>query len=74
MIERDDDRATEPASERLAATAEEARAAEQSGDWRAANDAWRRYRLIADTQRDPDDLLADGIRLSRLAIELARPA
>ncbi|MGI8592848.1 MAG: hypothetical protein ACR2ML_00480 [Solirubrobacteraceae bacterium] len=72
MIERDKVGATKLAAERLGATAEEARAAEQSGDWRAANDAWRRYRLIADAQRDPDDLLADGIRLSRLAIELAR--
>ena len=74
MIEQDNVGAGDLAVERLSATAEEARAAEQSGDWRAANDAWRRYRLIADAQRDPNDLLADGVRLSKLAVELARSA
>lgn len=37
----------------------------------AANEAWRRYRLISDTARDPDELLAEGIALSQMGIELA---
>lgn len=55
---------------RLDAAAEEARAAELRGDV-TASDAWRRYRLIADSLRDPDELLAEGIELSCFALELA---
>lgn len=48
-----------------------ARAAEARGEDAAAGEAWRRYRLIRDAARDPDELLAEGIALSRSAIELA---
>jgi negative regulator of sigma E activity len=55
-------------------TAEVARAAEACGEDEAAGEAWRRYRLIRDAARNPDELLAEGIALSRSAIELARPS
>jgi type II secretory pathway component PulK len=48
-----------------------ARAAEQRGDDALAGKEWRRYRLIKDAHRDPDELLAEGIALSMQAIELA---
>jgi len=57
--------------ERLAAAGEAARAAESRGDEPAANEAWRRYRLIEDAMRDPDELLAEGVALSRVAQRLA---
>jgi len=50
-----------------------ARAAEASGEDAAAGEAWRRYRLIRDATRDPDELLAEGVALSRSAMELAAP-
>jgi hypothetical protein len=56
---------------RLACTASVARAAEDAGDEAAASEAWRRYRLIKDALRDPDELLLEGIALSETAIELA---
>ena len=59
---------------RLKAVAAEARAAEARGDEAAVNDAWRRYRIISDTARDPDELLAEGIALSAFALELAGAA
>jgi hypothetical protein len=58
-------------SHRLQEAADAAHAAEARGDDAAANEAWRRYRLINDAGRDPDDLLAEGIALSNIAIELA---
>jgi negative regulator of sigma E activity len=61
----------EQSSKRLDAAARAAHAAEARGDDAAANEAWRRYRLIRDAARDPDALLAEGIALSRMAIELA---
>lgn len=57
--------------QRLRQAAREARAAEARGDDAAANEAWRRYRLIRDVGRDPDELLAEGIALSNMAMELA---
>lgn len=57
--------------ERLAA---EAREAQQRGEGWVAGEIWRRYELVRDAGRDPDDLLAEGIALSRTAIELARQA
>jgi hypothetical protein len=45
--------------------------AEAVGNDAAANEAWRRYRLISDTLRDLDELLAEGIALSQAGIELA---
>ncbi|MDP9133519.1 MAG: hypothetical protein M3N56_01680 [Actinomycetota bacterium] len=47
-----------------------ARAAEARQDDWAAGDAWRRYRLIRDAARDPDELLAQGVALSQQAVEL----
>jgi len=58
--------------QRLRQAARDAHAAESRGDDAAANEAWRRYRLIHDASRDPDELLAEGIALSKMAIELAR--
>jgi hypothetical protein len=50
-----------------------ARAAEARRDERAAGEAWRRYRLIRDAGRDPEELLAEGIALSNQALALAAP-
>lgn len=58
-------------SRRLDDAAQVARAAEAAGDDAVAGEAWRRYRLIRDGARDPDELLAEGIALSECAIELA---
>jgi negative regulator of sigma E activity len=60
-----------PANERLTAAASEAHAAEASDDFATANQAWRRYRLIGDTLRDPDELLAEGVALSESGRRLA---
>jgi hypothetical protein len=57
--------------QRLQQAARDAHAAEARGDDAAANEAWRRYRLIQDASRDPDELLAEGIALSNMAMELA---
>jgi hypothetical protein len=61
-------------AERAARAAAQATAAEARHDGPAANDAWRRYRLIRDGQRDPDELLAEGIALSVIALALSREA
>lgn len=61
-------------SERLARLAGEARDAEGRGDGWAAGEAWRRYELVCDAGRDPDELLAEGVALSRLALDLAAQA
>jgi|HubBroStandDraft_4_1064222.scaffolds.fasta_scaffold06083_3 hypothetical protein len=58
---------------RLDEASRAARAAEASGEDAVACEAWRRYRLIRDAARDPDELLAEGIALSRSAMELAAP-
>lgn len=58
-------------TERLRVVAREALSAEERGDWDAVDAAWTRYRLIEDAGRDPDELLAEGIALSRFAISLA---
>lgn len=58
---------------RLDDASQAARAAEASGQDAVAGEEWRRYRLISDAARDPDELLAEGIALSRSAIELATP-
>jgi len=57
--------------QRLHQASRDAHAAEARGDDAAANEAWRRYRLITDAARDPDELLAEGIALSQMGIELA---
>ncbi len=48
-----------------------AREAESRGDDARAGEEWRRYRLIKDASRDPDDLLTEGIALSVHAAQLA---
>ena len=58
-------------AERLEEAGRAAHAAEARHDEAAAGEAWRRYRLIRDAGRDPDELLAEGIALSNLAIALA---
>ena len=60
------DRPAAPA--RDAATA--AHAAQERGDPWAASEAWRRYVLIEDAQRDPQELLDEGVALSKVAIDL----
>jgi hypothetical protein len=37
----------------------------------AAGESGRRYELVRDGGRDPDELLAEGIALSAMAIDLA---
>lgn len=49
----------------------EAREAEARRDGWAANELWRRYELVRDAGRDPDELLAEGVALSRVAMNLA---
>jgi negative regulator of sigma E activity len=58
-------------SERLEGAGNRARAAEARGDDAVAGEEWRRYRLIRDAGRDPDELLAEGIALSVRAAKLA---
>lgn len=48
-----------------------ARDAEALGDDARAGEEWRRYRLIRDASRDPDELLAEGLALSVQAAEIA---
>lgn len=55
---------------RLSQAAAAAHAAEGRGDTWAANDAWRRYVLIEDAMRDPQELLDEGVALSKVAIDL----
>ncbi|HEX2706810.1 MAG TPA: hypothetical protein VHM66_02245 [Solirubrobacterales bacterium] len=57
--------------DRLAQASVSARAAETRGDDALAGEEWRRYRLIQDAARDPDELLMEGIALSVQAAELA---
>lgn len=59
---------------RLRDLAAAATAASERGDGWAANELWREYELVRDGGRDPDELLAEGVRLSRMAIELAEQA
>lgn len=56
---------------RLQEAGNNAKRAEGKGDDRLAAAEWRRYRLIKDTTRDPDELLAEGVALSMTAIEPA---
>jgi hypothetical protein len=58
-------------ADRLTEAGARARDAEARGDDAQAGEEWRRYRLIKDASRDPDELLAEGIALSRQAAELA---
>lgn len=58
-------------ADRLTEASARARDAEAHGDDARASEEWRRYRLIKDASRDPDELLAEGIALSLQAAELA---
>ena len=60
-------------TERLAAAANAAKGAEARGDDATAVREWRRYRLIEDASRDPEELLAEGIALSVTAQALIEP-
>ena len=55
---------------RLEQAAAAAHAAQDRGDHLAANEAWRRFVLIEDTLRDPQELLDEGVALSKVAIAL----
>lgn len=55
---------------RLDEAAATAHAAQDRGDHWAANDAWGRYALIKDALRDPQDLLDEGVALSKVSIDL----
>jgi hypothetical protein len=59
------------ARKRLSEAGAKAREAEARGDDALAGREWRRYRLIEDASRDPEELLAEGIALSVQAMELA---
>lgn len=51
--------------------AREAREAESRRDGWTANELWRTYELVRDAGRDPEELLAEGVALSQVAIDLA---
>ena len=55
---------------RLQQAAAQAHSAQDRGDHVGANEAWRRYVLIEDALRDPQDLLDEGVGLSKVAIDL----
>jgi hypothetical protein len=59
------------AQHRLQEAGNNAKRAEGRGDDRLAAAEWRRYRLIKDATRDPDELLKEGVALSAAAIKLA---
>ncbi len=59
---------------RLRDLAAAANAASERGAGWAANELWREYELVRDGGRDPDELLDEGVRLSRMAIELSEQA
>lgn len=62
---------TSGADQRMIDAASRARSAELHGEDGTAAAEWRRYRLIRDAARNPDDLLAEGVALSVTAVELA---
>ncbi len=45
--------------------------AQDRGEHAAANEAWRCYVLIEDALRDPQELLDEGVALSKVAIDLS---
>jgi hypothetical protein len=59
------------AQQRLSTAGANAKQAEARGEDVVAAREWRRYRLIKDATRDPEDLLHEGLVLSAQAIELA---
>ncbi|HEU4706766.1 MAG TPA: hypothetical protein VFS64_06255 [Solirubrobacterales bacterium] len=63
------------AQDRLVEISAQAKRAEEQGEDGRAAAEWRRYRLIRDSTRDPEDLLTEGVTLSAMALEMiaARP-
>lgn len=61
-------------SERLALLAARARRADEAGRGWEAGELWREYELVRDGGREPEDLLAEGLALSRMAVDLAAQA
>jgi hypothetical protein len=59
------------ALQRLEEAGANAKRAEAQGDDGLAAAEWRRYRLIKDATRDPDELLTEGVAISQVAIALA---
>lgn len=55
---------------RLDEAAAQAHRAQDQGDHARANEAWRRYMLIEDAMRDSQELLDEGVALSKVAIDL----
>lgn len=55
---------------RLQQAAADAHSAQDHGDHAGANEAWRRYVLIGGALRDPQELLDEGVALSKVAIDL----
>jgi hypothetical protein len=62
-----------PHEVRLEEASRRAREAEASGDDAAAIAAWSDYRLIRNAGRPAEDLLAEGIALSKTAERLLEP-
>ena len=62
-----------PQSDRLEEASRRAYEAEARGDDAVAIAAWRSYRLIFDAGRSPEDLLTEGIALSKAAERLIEP-
>jgi hypothetical protein len=58
---------------RLEDASRRAREAEENGDDAAAIAAWHEYRLVRDAGRPADELLAEGIALSKMADQLIEP-
>lgn len=58
---------------RLKEASRRAREAEASGTDEMAIAAWREYRLVRDAGRPAEELLAEGIALSRMAEQLIEP-
>jgi len=55
---------------RLQQAAAQAHEAQDQGDHAGEIAAWRRYHLIEDALRDPQELLDEGVALSKVAIDL----
>ncbi|HMU26001.1 MAG TPA: hypothetical protein PKA56_03585 [Solirubrobacterales bacterium] len=62
-----------PHTVRLEEASRRAHEAEANGDDAAAIAAWREYRLVRDAGRPAEDLLEEGITLSKMADRLIEP-
>lgn len=63
----------DPAETRLEEASRRAHRAEAQGDDAAAVAAWRDYRLIRDAGRPAEELLSEGIDLSKATENLIEP-